>query len=327
MNPDRVLCIDVGHLHNATDHVNKATYRDRYNGYDTTFVEGWMPTPQDLYSFLDGLDAVYTAETAYNNALYAIAHDLGVRVVLAPNYEFLDTYARPSVWAAPSLWHYDELPVPKIHLPVPIATDRFVKPSLDSVGNPDLDKVSFLHVVGRPAVHDRNGTKDLLDALQYVQSTITVTIRCQRGGYISSLAPDLRTAKNVTLIVDPGDKPNYWDNYYTGDVLIMPRRYGGLCLPVNEALGAGMPVIMPEIPPNNTWLPQDWLVPAGWQSTFQAKRQVDVYGVNPETLATKIDQFADPDFLLKARAEADRLRTELSWETLQPLYQKVLHGE
>jgi glycosyltransferase involved in cell wall biosynthesis len=319
MNPERVLCIDVGHLHNDTDHVNKATYRERYANYDTRFVEGWIPTAQQLYDFLNGLDVVYTAETAYNNDLYRIARQLGVKTVLAPNYEFLDTYAQPSVWAAPSLWHFDELPVPKTHLPVPIATDRFTSDAVELSGH------HFLHIVGRPAVHDRNGTQLLLQALEFVESEVTVTIRCQRGGYVTSLAPDLKTPGNVTLIVDPGDKPNYWDNY-TGDVLIMPRRYGGLCLPVNEALGAGMPVIMPDISPNNTWLPQDWLVAAGWETTFWAKRQVDVYGVNPKDLAAKIDQFCDPDFLLKAKDEASRLRTELSWETLKPRYLEVLNA-
>jgi glycosyltransferase involved in cell wall biosynthesis len=317
MNPDRVLCIDVGHLHDESDHVNKRTYRQRYAGLNTVFHEGWMPPRELLYEFLDGLDAVYTAETAYNNAFYGIAHNLGVRVVLAPNYEFLDTYAQPSVWAAPSLWHFDELPAPKTHLPVPIATDRFTSDAVELSGH------HFLHIVGRPAVHDRNGTQLLLQALEFVESEVTVTIRCQRGGYVTSLAPDLKTPGNVTLIVDPGDKPNYWDNY-TGDVLIMPRRYGGLCLPVNEALGAGMPVIMPDISPNNTWLPSDWLVPAGWETSFQAKRKVDVYGVNPVDLAARIDQFCDFDFYLKAKDEADRLRTELSWETLKPRYREVL---
>jgi glycosyltransferase involved in cell wall biosynthesis len=109
------------------------------------------------------------------------------------------------------------------------------------------------------------------------------------------------------------------------DGLVLPRRFGGLCLPVNEALGAGMPVIMPAISPNDSWLPQEWLTPARWVRDFYAKTRVDVYETDPQVLAAKIDEFAsDPDQYAKARAKAYELRTELSWTALKPLYLEVL---
>jgi hypothetical protein len=45
--------------------------------------------------------------------------------------------------------------------------------------------------------------------------------------------------------------PNYLDQYKDGDVLVIPRKYGGLCLPMQEALAHGIPVIMPDIEPND----------------------------------------------------------------------------
>jgi glycosyltransferase involved in cell wall biosynthesis len=131
----------------------------------------------------------------------------------------------------------------------------------------------------------------------------------------------------VLLHLDGADVTNYWDNYSSGDVLLMPRRFGGLCLPVNEALGAGMPVIMPDISPNNTWLPDEWLIPASRKGTFRAKQHIDFYSVDHRALAAKIDQLAsDAEFYTKALATAADLREQLSWKNLLPEYQQVLAG-
>src|SRR5581483_7515404 len=55
---------------------------------------------------------------------------------------------------------------------------------------------------------------------------------------------------------------NYEDIYKKGSVLVLPRKYGGNCLPMNEALSAGMPVIMSNISPQADFLPDKWLVDA-----------------------------------------------------------------
>ncbi len=320
MQPDHTLVIDVGHMHDRAGHCNKRTFRDRYP--NAVFHQGWIPPEHLVRDFLHGLDAVFTCETGYHPHFFDIARQMGVRTVLQPNFEFLDRNDSPDVWAAPSLWRYDEIPTPKQYLPVPIATDRFNNSDCSTIMNSE-----FLHVVGRPAVHDRNGTLDLLRALTYVRSEIKVTIRCQDDGYVGGLIAqhNLRTPNNVTLVLESADVDNYWD-MYTGGTLIMPRRFGGLCLPVNEALGAGMPVIMPDISPNNCWLPSQWLVPAAQKTEFTAKQTVTVSGCNVQALASKIEQFADADFYRRARHEADILARGLSWDVMKPEYEKVLAG-
>jgi glycosyltransferase involved in cell wall biosynthesis len=136
--------------------------------------------------------------------------------------------------------------------------------------------------------------------------------------------PGLTTKDNITLRIDSGDVLNYWDNY-DQDVLIMPRRFGGLCLPVNEALGAGMPVIMPSISPNNLWLPSDWLVPATKTGSFMARTRIDIHETDPRELAAKIDQFAtDTAFFNAAQKQARDMAEGLSWTALKPMYNKVL---
>jgi hypothetical protein len=279
-----------------------------------------LPTELDYAQFLDGLDVVYTAETGYGD-LWSIANRMGVRTVLHANYEFLDLRDQPTVWAAPSLWNFDRWPAGTTHLPVPIETDRF------PITEKPLTASRFLHIVGRPAIHDRNGTLDLLLALQHVTAPITVTVTCQQPGYVSSLIREhnIHTPNNVTLVVDSADRDDYWTIYDNQHAMILPRRFGGLCLPANEAIGAGIPVIMPNIDPNNLWLPTEWLTDAQPLTEFRAKQHIVVYRTEPQHLAATIDRFAhDNTFYVRAAAKAHQLRATLSWETLTPRYLEVL---
>lgn len=275
-----------------------------------------IPTDQDCCDFLrEGVDVVYSAETFYNPRLPDIARQYGVKTVLHVNREFLDLRDRPDLWAAPSMWHYDEIPEPKVFLPVPIDLSRFpTRP-------PRSQATNFLHVIGRPAIHDRNGTADLLDALSHVRSSITLTITCQDEHYVSGLLASRRVPSHIRLNVATGDVPNNADLYTGQDVLVLPRRFGGLCLPANEALGAGMPVVMPDVSPNNAWLPTEWLVPATRCGEFMAKTRVDLHSPDPRALAERIDQFVeDREFFATAQDTAQQLAKELSWHNQQPVY-------
>ena len=322
MHPERVLVIDVGHLHDDTEHSNKRTDLSRYPG--ALINRGWTPSRSLIQEFVDGLDVVFTAETTYSTEFVEIAHRAHVKVVNQFNLEFLAhalyNYPHPDVFAAPSQWMWDTLEVPnRTHLPVPIATDRFAPRESNRDG-----KRHFLHIVGRPATHDRNGTPDLLAALRYVTADIRLTLTCQDVVYLAQLdhhdIPD-----NVELVVETGDVNNYWDLYRQGDVLVMPRRFGGLCLPAQEALGAGMPVVMPDIDPNNRWLPQEWLVRATRQAQFPSVTPIDVYHSDPRALASIINRFAtDLTFYDRARARAAQLRDQLSWDNLKSDYDKLI---
>lgn len=288
--------------------------RDWYPG--ATWIHG-LPTATDFRVWLAGLDVVYSAETGYGKDLWSEAERVGVKTVLHANYEFLNRDDRPTLWAAPSTWHLSDFPDPKIVLPVPIETHRFPQRSRSVTAR------RFLHVVGRPAIHDRNGTKDLLAALQYVQADITVKITCQDPDYVPNLLSGHWIPGNVTLELSAGDVPDYWDLYSGSDVLVLPRRFGGLCLPCQEALGAGMPVIMPRISPNE-WLPADWLAPATKTGEFMARQIIDLHTTDPIALADMIDRFAvDPSFYATAADQAQDLAKRLSWENMRPQYDEA----
>jgi hypothetical protein len=315
MDVAKTMVIDL------SDYNQNEQHFDRYP--DGKVVKGF-PTPTDFSDFLKGLDIVFTCEIPYGYNLFDMARFMGVKTVLQYNFEFLDYLQsphlpKPDLLVAPTLWRYDDVPFEnKAVLPVPVATEHFTTRDLPEVAS------TFLHIVGKPAIHDRNGTYDLLKALQFVTSTIKVVIKCTQPDYVVSVIGGYAIPENVTIEIDTENKPDYWDNYNEGDVLVMPRRYGGLCLPVNEALGAGMPVIMPHIDPNDTWLNADWLVPATKTSEFMARTTIDVFTTDAQALAKKIDQFAtDRSFYSRAKHLAYNYKHRQSWETLKPVYETV----
>ena len=85
--------------------------------------------------------------------------------------------------------------------------------------------------------------------------------------------------------------------------MVLPRRYAGLCLPMNEALLSGLPVFMPRISPNNVILPDKWTVEANKIDEFKAKAIIDVYDVDPKALAKTVDEYMEKkDSLIKQEA-------------------------
>ncbi len=274
---------------------------------------GWMG--QDaIDQFLTGIDVLFCIETPYDYRIFEEARKRGIKSILQFNYEFLEYPSglpEPDLFAAPSLWNYDKVPEPKAFVQVPVNLDKF---------KPKQANNTFLHIAGRPAAHDRNGTETLLRALQFIKNEVTITIKSQ--GFISLVkVPD-----NVKLIIDNRNHADYQDNYSVGGVLIIPRKYGGLCLPINEALAAGMPVICTSISPNNLWLPKDWLIQATKSTTFQCRKPVDVYESDPQHLAAKIDQFCDEQFYSKAVGIVSELRQDISWDKWRLKYHEIFES-
>lgn len=266
-----------------------------------------------IHEFLDGLDVVFAMETAYDYNIFHEAKKRGIKTILQLNYEFLDypngVITPPDLFAAPSMWHYDQVPDRKKFLPVPVATERFT---------PSKREGTFIHVGGRPAYNDRNGTNILAEAIKSVRNRATFIIKSQQGINFRN------RNRHAELQVDFTNKENYWENY-TGGVLVLPRKYGGLCLPINEALAAGMPVIASNCSPNNLWLPEEWLVGGREYGVLHCKRKCAMFETSPKLLAQKIDEFCDPVFYERAVTKALELRESISWETLLPIYLKTFH--
>lgn len=331
MKPAKTLVVDLSDLNG-----NKQ-FPERYPD-NATFASGLLNTGT-IIEFLQDLDVVFVAEAPYNYYLYARAREMGIKTAVQYNYEFFDWfsfpwYPMPDMLIAPSFWHYDEVDQfcrennilhTYLHCPV----NRELLPYREK-----SQFKTFLHNAGRSAAYDRNGTETVIDAARFSVSDAKFLIKFQGeqglGHQSTSTIDDYRRrAEGIPeekLEIRVIETPDYWNNYDEGDVMLLPRRYGGNCLPLNEALSTGMPVIMPSISPNNEFLPAEWQLPAGKVGEFMPRTKIDIFGIDPVALAAKVDVLANYDDNA-ARMEshkADKLADKISWDMLHATYVAAL---
>lgn len=315
------------------------SYPERYP--NAQIVNGF-PTPNEIDQFIEGLDCIFFAESPYNNYLIEAAQAKGIKIVNQYNYEFLDylehpEYPVPDMLIAPSKWNYDVIEdfarqnnVRHAYVHCPVNRDdlpyRVIKRAR-----------TFLHMAGKPAAHDRNGTLSVIEASKYIKSDIKIIIHFQgEQGLRHQLTHTTQDYKDYAikngnpakLDIKVFEYSNYQDVYSLGDVLVLPRRYGGNCLPMNEAVSCGMPVIMSDISPNNQFLPSNWLVTAMKIDKFTPRMPVDIYGVSAIELAAKIDEFANMNEsqMYFENLTADKLAQGIDWRKMQHEYRILLEG-
>jgi glycosyltransferase involved in cell wall biosynthesis len=312
MNPDRVMLVDLS----SFNHVE--THHERYP--DAFITTDGFPTNAEIDVFLDGLDVVFVMETPLNYYLFERAEQLGVKTILQYNWEFLDYLQddkkpKPTMFAAPSAWKYSALPFSnKTRLPVPVARERFKYRKIKMFRN-------FLHIAGRPAVHDRNGTRDLLFAFHNLPySGVTLTVKIQDSAQAEEYRDMFKADKRIKI--DDTDVLNYWDAYKGFDCLVLPRKYGGLCLPMQEALAQGLPVIMTDVSPNNEFLPLSWVVPVQHSGKFMARTEIDIFTVHQQMLENRLNYLISlpPEHVEKMNKVAHDLGEYLSWDNMKPKY-------
>lgn len=253
---------------------------------------------EPLGRWMSGLDVIYGAETFYDDRVPRLAREAGVATVLHVNPEF---YRRgvsdqaTAVWNQ-SPWLHDRLRGDAEVVPIPVATDRF------SPSPPNKDGLlRVLHIAGNVAAHDRNGTVAAVAAAKRCTGIeFTVMAQGRLPGVPSTVRPS-------------GD---YWTLYSGFDVLVMPRRYAGQCLPVQEALAAGLAVVMTDCPPNDWWpIERAAATPGGTIKTPGGK--VPVFNADVAALADAIQRFADDREALTAAREAGLAWARAnSWESL-----------
>lgn len=265
--------------------------------------------------WLDGLDVVYMPETPYCWPALDWARQQDVATVIHVNPEFFrDRGHEPSTWWAPTSWRLNHLPTGTRQVPVPVPLDRW--PETDEV----LDgPIRWLHVGGMKALGDRNGVEILGAALRLVRERHHVTLRSQDRS-----TPSVRPGSNVKLTRASGSLMDYWSLYPGHDVLVMPRRYGGLSLPAIEAAGAGLGLVMTGCAPN-----QDWPIePIQWspgKTLTTAAGPLDTADASPSALAAIMDSWAqNPGLVQDARLRARAWAEAYSWAALAPMIRSEL---
>lgn len=321
LKPDRVMIVNSKSF-NGVD-----PSPEMYDGLSVQMTQGW-PTNLECARFMSGLTHVLTAETAYNPKIYELARMKGIKVFTQLNWEFLDHLVNPNqpkpyMWLMPSYWHLDDMKAKfpnTVYLPPPVFLNDFKEARDENLNR--SGKRRFVHVMGKVASHDRNGTYDLLDALKHSTGDFELVIKSQYDvPEYTSQVDDRRVTFEI------GNFKDQQDLYRDFDAMIIPRRYGGLCLPMNEALASALPVIMPDISPNNEALPHEWLVPADQTGSFMARTKIDVHKTDFVRLAKLMDNFAsiDEDKLQDMKLEAYEIAfNNYSSDSLREKYIEVM---
>lgn len=308
LNPERVLVLTVPSSERQGFH----PHYDRFPDATVMTVDDRLPTWQlkesAVKDWLSGLDVVYTAETAYDDSLPLWAAQLGVATVIHCNPEWYRHHRggipHPTVWWSATTWRLDFLPDSTRVVPMPVPTDRWPAQC-------DSTERAVIHPAGRVAAGDRNGTLLAIEAARYMPD-VTVYVTHQEG------LRDIDPPGNVDVA---GPTPNYWDTY-RAPVMLLPRRYGGLCLPAIEACGAGVVPVMPDVTPNRMW--PGPRVKAHRQDERMRSQGGDLilWQTDPMDLATAVEDTLNN--IDRHRADVAEWVASNSWDALRPMWEEEL---
>jgi glycosyltransferase involved in cell wall biosynthesis len=315
LNPDKILLINSQFFNNNQQHP------EWYKDYDVIETKKGMPRTNEVLAFLENIDVVISCETFYHLELVDLAKQKGIKTILQYNYELFGhlthpEWTLPDVLLAPSIWNLDVI-VQKfgsktqvMHLPPP--TDHTLFNQAKEI-NLSKDHRRILHIAGKKAAKDRNGTESILKMIKYSKEDYELVIKSQ--------TPLNLICKDSRVKIEIGNPDNRQDMYSGFDAMVLPRRYAGLCLPMNEALMSALPVFMTNISPNNAILPGKWLAESAQIDSFRTKSMVNVFDAKSGSLAKIIDNYVANN---KQNIKQDALEIGLSNFSVENLKEKYI---
>lgn len=313
---DRVLVVKMG-SRSAPDDLSLVEHREAF------VIE---LTPQNLSlpvkimaGFFRDVDVLFSAETLYDWKLPELARRCNVRTVVHGNPEFYahhrhPGYLHPDRWVWPSSWltdHPDLPDGPVVPCPAPWS---------DAVaGDPDDEVLRIVHIAGHGAAADRNGTVDFLAAIPRIRSTVEITVVSQDGWL-----PDVRAPRHVKVNRVPTGLKHRIELYENQHLVVLPRRYGGNCLPAAEACASGCALAMTDVEPNQMW-PIVPLAAANAPGHHTPFGRIKTHRVRPAAIADTIDRLhANRSRLAGAMTASLQWAKDNSWDALRPRYTEVL---
>lgn len=317
LNADVVVAIDMGHR-----------TRGPQKGWPGGFHLCPEPVCPDeshavgvgdaIAAFID-CDVVWTAETWYWPDLPARLGEMGIRTVATVNPElYVEREHQGAKCVLPTDWHADRLGLPVVPHPAPIRDVADL--ALERLAMPARPVTRFLHIAA-PAMRDRNGTRALLHACRmYEGPPIEVVIAGEGATWQEPFIHPLVTFSAAGPVAD------WRDLYALGDVLILPRRYGGQSLPALEAAAAAMPVVMPHLAPQIGWSGIDSCIDPGMPRNVAMKGGIfEVSTLDSLALATRMAAYAsDAELVDEQRRAAYGWARSLAWDAIEPIWREAL---
>jgi hypothetical protein len=276
-------------------------HSSRQNYYD--WYEDRVSSIDDL---LAGATTLLCFETPFFPEVVREAKRRGIKTVLMPMYECTtdSTANQFDVLLNPSDLDQEVFPQGvRINVPVPNSIKW----------KPRTRAQVFVHNAGNGGLGGRNGTAELLEAMQYVESPITLIVRTQSQDF---------TCSDPRVRIERGTFP--FEKLYTyGDVFIFPEKFNGLSLPIQEAFASGMVVMTTKRIPNIYYLPNEPLIPVSGYTRENLARSIEVATIDPKDIARSIDALYGRDITKLSRI-GKRFKQRNSWEILKSQYETVL---
>lgn len=305
LRPGKILVVDLGDRGRGRSRV------DRYYGLgaDVEVCHG-NPKLKHLSWLCEGSTAIYTAEGTYGDRLPYVAAVAKVRLVIHANPELWTERARDATTeiVLPTSWEAHRVPGSSV-MPMPVDRDRLPY-------RQRTEARTFWHPCA-PAMEDRNGTGIVLGALHHVTKPCRVILTGTGYTGVEQIGP--------VRVERVGERENYWDGYEDADVMILPRRYGGLSLPVQEALSSGMPVVMLDCGPY-VHTSGVVAVPTTASRDYPMKGGLfPIFDTDPTLLARVMDDLvANPGMVADLSREADEHAQSLAWSRWEKPWRALL---
>jgi glycosyltransferase involved in cell wall biosynthesis len=279
---------------------------------------------EELARFIDEIDVLFILEQYLpypyqweNSISLQEIRNRGKKIVLMPMYECTHPgyYSEVDFVICPSLLDLDIVKYfgtsSAKFIPVP------VEENWKKRGNAKV----FIHNAGY-SENFRNGTKEVLEAMQYVKNDVQLIVRCQGG------RPELENLIGHYAIHDQRIIPHIGEIhreelYQEGDVFLFPEKYNGLSLPLQEAFASGMGIMAGNRFPINTWLPPGMLIKVDHYTFENHAVSIQLANFNPVDIAFSMDRWYNVDigeFSIAGKNWAENN----SWERLIPLYKEIL---
>lgn len=272
----------------------------------------------DVAQFLSKIDVCLFFETPFDWNVLPLCKKHGVKTVLVPMYEWslLSPPYQFDKVISPSLLDQKYFPGSPF-LPVPV-TDRYWRQRTTAL--------RFLHNGGGIGAREHKGTRQLIEAIPYIQSPVSLTVRAQNGAALERILKDnprSHADRRVTWEFGERSYETLWDDH---DVLIAPEKFNGLSLPLQEAFAAGMLVMTTDRFPTNTWLPKGPLIPVASTQTVQVMgghNRIEESVVDPVEIARCIDAWHGADIVEFSKVGKE-FATRYNWRNLKPMWSREI---
>lgn len=274
----------------------------------------------ETQAFIRKMDVMLFFETPFDWDFIKYAKKVGVKTVLMLMYEctpsLITPENKPDLYLCPSLLDMEYFPNNSVFIPVPVGEPWILRTKAHT----------FVHNCGYIGLKGRSGTVELLKAVKYIQTPLTLKIRSQ-DTRLRGMVRAAGVEEDARIQVHVGTLP-YADLRTGCDVAVCPEKFNGLSLPLQEARASGMLVMASDRHPANTWLPPEPLIPVcGYRKQRVGRRflEFDEAQINSRQIASTMDAWYGQDITDYSVAGREWAKT-MSWEVLKPKYLEVLEA-